>query len=420
MFAAFFSIGAAISAEETFQNPVLEKGGADPAVLTVNGTFYAYTTSADGCVLISTDLVHWNKGPQVLPEPLKRAWAPEVYYHPEDSKYYLYYTNRYKIGVAVGDKPDAMFTDLGFLAISGIDGHVFRDDDGRLYLYFTFTPSFTMFCIPLKSPTEAGGPVTKCFEISQDWEKKGFAINEGPQMLKHNGTYYLFYSGGDGQTVHYSIGYATAPGPLGPFIKFSGNPVIHGSEDIYGPGHGSFVRDRAGDWWHLYHQKTSAERGWQRFMCLDPLRIDDETGELMSIPTKGKPQPIPDTRVDRVWAPDVLPRGSYFSNSETVRITSATPDATIRYTLDGSEPSAESMVYKEPFEIRRSLIVTAKAYRNGMTESGLTRTQFVRTNWQLPPVPFTEFPSGDPPFRVNPTPNLVAPPRPPEKTTGTP
>ena len=44
-------------------------------------------------------------------------------------------------------------------------------------------------------------------------------------MLKHNGTYYLMYSGSGANGPEYAIGYATSESPLGPFTKFAGNPI---------------------------------------------------------------------------------------------------------------------------------------------------------------------------------------------------
>jgi len=398
-------------ANATYANPVLEGGGADPAVLYHEGTYYTYTTNSRGLVYISTDLVNWEAGPQVIPDHLQGAWAPEVYFHPEDGKFYMYYTNRYKIGVAVSDRPDAKFRDLGYIAIPGIDAHPFRDDDGHLYLYFTHTPAFTMYCIPMFSPTEPGGPVTKCFEISQDWEKHDHAINEGPWMMKLNGTYYLFYSGSNGQTVYYSIGYATAPTPIGPFTKFSGNPVIAHTESIYGPGHGSFTMDRSGQWWHLYHQKTDTGKGWQRFVCLDPLEINPDTGEMRSTPTKGESLKVPEFDSELVWCPEFRPRGSYFYETETVTLTSRTPDALIHYTLDGSEPSEDSLKYMDPIEVGESVTIKARAFMKGMESSSIAEMRFFRTNWKLPTPELTPAPSGNPPFRVWPSPVPKAPPK---------
>ena len=51
-------------------------------------------------------------------------------------------------------------------------------------------------------------------------------VTEGPFMLKHNGVYYLMYSGTGADSPNYGIGYAMANSPLGPFEKFSSNPIV--------------------------------------------------------------------------------------------------------------------------------------------------------------------------------------------------
>ena len=41
------------------------------------------------------------------------------------------------------------------------------------------------------------------------------------------------------------------------------------------------------------------------------------------------------------------------------------PDAEIRYTLDGSAPTAESALYEGPFAINRQQVIAAAAFRDG-------------------------------------------------------
>jgi len=387
---------------KTYTNPILSKdrrGGADPAVILHEDTYYYYSTNRGLNVFISKDLVNWTKGPQVLPDEFKGIWAPEVYGHREDGKFYMYYTKRYKIGVAVAERPDAMFKDLGLLVINAIDAHMFRDDDGRLYLYFTNTPTFTMYCVPMKSPTETGGPVTKCFEISEDWEKHSFPINEGPWMMKRDGVYYLLYSGSDAQSVHYAVGYATAPTPIGPFTKYGKNPVFQNLPTIYGPGHGSVARDRAGKLWHLYHQKTGTTKGWARDICLDPVSFDTQ-GVFGGTPTRGAPQPVPVCDPSLVWSPDIHPRGAIFNQQVKVSLTSHTEKAEIRYTLDGTEPDVSSPLYEAPFTLSRTTTVKARAFKEGMRASTVSGMKFVLTDQVLPDNPAPNADPGDPSFDV--------------------
>jgi beta-xylosidase len=79
---------------------------------------------------------------------------------------------------------------------------------------------------------------------------------EGPTAMLHNGTYYLLYSGG-GWRSKYSMGYATASRPLGPFTKPPGGPILFSTAAVLGPGGGdSPVVGPHGATWLLYHGRS--------------------------------------------------------------------------------------------------------------------------------------------------------------------
>ena len=61
----------------------------------------------------------------------------------------------------------------------------------------------------------------------------------------------------------------------------------------------------------------------------------------------------------------------YFEGWQTVTITSRTPHAVIHYTTDGSEPTPQSPIYKQPFQIDKSCNLKARAYREGWQPSPL-------------------------------------------------
>jgi hypothetical protein len=82
----------------------------------------------------------------------------------------------------------------------------------------------------------------------QSWENNPNSNqywNEGAVIHKHNGTYYLFFSSNCYCAANYAVGYATSTSPMGPFTKFSGNPILSNagvSAYVSGPGHHSIVR----------------------------------------------------------------------------------------------------------------------------------------------------------------------------------
>src|SRR5947208_1506081 len=56
------------------------------------------------------------------------------------------------------------------------------------------------------------------------------------------------------------------------------------------------------------------------------------------------------------------PPGGVFTNSLSLQLSSTTPGAQVRYTLDGTEPSADSPLYSAPITITNSLLVRAALF----------------------------------------------------------
>lgn len=279
--------------EATYTNPVIsEMGLADPTVIWYEGVYYMYPTGNNVSyhVYTSTDLVHWTKGPEVFRPGGKNVWAPDVFYNKADKKFYMYYTAAFRIGVAVADKPDGKFEDRGIILPGVIDAHLFQDDDGQYYLYCTDVGQ--LFVQPMESPLKPKGEKKLLMVPSQPWEWRSGRVNEGPWMIKHKKTYYLLYSGSGADSRFYGVGYATADNPMGPFTKYPGNPIIDGSENVYGPGHGTVTKDAQGNLWHVYHQKKGPDIAWDRFICIDPMWFDPND-VLHGQATRGTPQPAP-------------------------------------------------------------------------------------------------------------------------------
>jgi xylan 1,4-beta-xylosidase len=299
-------------AEETYSNPVLVEtitisrnspdnfsgvlGIGDPSVILHDGTYYLYPTGDNHGydVYISADLVNWSKGPRVFTSSKPGVWAPDVFYNPDDRKFYLYYTVNRQIGVAVADQPDGTFTDRRILVEGAIDAHMFQDEDGKYYLYYVTYPGFRIYAQPMESPTIKNDRPIEILSPSEPWEKRPYPLTEAPWMLKHKGTYYLLYSGGGADTQDYAIGYATSKNPMGPFTRYTGNPIMQKGDGIFGPGHASVTKDRKGNLWMVYHQQRDGSGGWDRIICIDHIWFDDR-GALHVKATRGVPQPLPVT-----------------------------------------------------------------------------------------------------------------------------
>ena len=80
-------------------------------------------------------------------------------------------------------------------------------------------------------------------------------------------------------------------------------------------------------------------------------------------------QDIVISSIASVAAPQFDPPPCLFYPSTNVTITCATSGATIRYTLDGTEPTENSAVYTGPIVITDNAVITAKAWRSGLSPS---------------------------------------------------
>jgi beta-xylosidase len=144
----------------------------------------------------------------------------------------------------------------------------------------------------MKDPlTKEGAPVAVIWP-TEEWEMRSGWVTEGPFMVKHNGIYYLMFSGSGADTPNYGIGYATSKSPMGPFTKYPGNPIVHRGGNIVGPGHHCVVTGPDGKLWMLYHQKWDDSISFHRFLALDPLWFD-ENGAMHARVSRDTPEPAP-------------------------------------------------------------------------------------------------------------------------------
>jgi hypothetical protein len=77
------------------------------------------------------------------------------------------------------------------------------------------------------------------------------------------------------------------------------------------------------------------------------------------------------------------PYASY-SGSVMVTITTATSGATIRYTLNGGDPTSSSAIYTGPLTLTSTSTLRAKAFKSGMTDSATSSAMYSVT--QRPPL----------------------------------
>jgi beta-xylosidase len=303
----FRGIAAGTGKGPVYRNPVLDApGAADPHVIRVGDTYHLYPTLSgrDYPVFTSTNLVDWERKPPCFTDPRGGLWAPDVFHNASgDGKFYLYYTvNRERgsglsakaIGVAVADHPLGPFQGAKDLVSPAIDAHVFRDTDGRLFLYYVdLARGFRIMAQPLADPVTRRGDAVEVIRPTEPWEKAHGHVTEGPFMIKRGAVYYLMYSGSGADGPDYAIGYATASSPTGPFNKHPGSPIAKRGDGILGPGHHCVVAGPRGrGLWMVYHQKEDDRVNWKRFVAIDPIWFD-EAGVLRTRLSRGTAQPAP-------------------------------------------------------------------------------------------------------------------------------
>jgi len=73
----------------------------------------------------------------------------------------------------------------------------------------------------------------------------------------------------------------------------------------------------------------------------------------------------------KVATPTFTPGSGNYVSTQTVTITCATAGATIRYTLDGSDPTESSSLYSTTIQISTQTTLKAKAWKTGLDESNV-------------------------------------------------
>lgn len=254
---------------------------ADPTIYVHNGQYYLTGTrgkpggAAGFSILESVDLKSWRtpdgaggeehmiltQGDQTF--GTKGFWAPQLF--KEGDTYYLTYTANEQTVLASSSSLTGPFRQEQVGPIDptekNIDSYVFKDDDGKFYLYhvrfdegnYLWVAEFDLATGRIKPET-----LTKCFDQTEAWEAtpayKSVPILEGPTVMKLNGKYYLFYSANHFENIDYSMGYAVADSPYGPWIKQKDSPILHRSiVGENGSGHGDFFEGLDGKLYYVYH-----------------------------------------------------------------------------------------------------------------------------------------------------------------------
>lgn len=253
------------------QTLVLPGDFPDPSVVRSGDTYWATATTSNWApafpLLESKDLIHWQLRGHVFTELPSWAdyyfWAPEI--SEDNGKFYLYYSAHKRDGnlcvaIASADKPEGPYTDHGPVMCQeagSIDAWPMRDNNGKLYLIWKEDGNSVKLPTPIwamemdEGRTKLIGEKKELFRNDAAWEGN---LVEGVSMIRNGEYFYAFYAGAGccGRACSYGIGVARAKNLLGPWEKFSGNPITATAEQWKCPGHGTPVT-KDGKFYFLYH-----------------------------------------------------------------------------------------------------------------------------------------------------------------------
>ena len=253
------------------QQLVMPGDHPDPSAVKIGNRYWASATTSNWGpaypLLSSTDLVNWKLEGHIFNRLPAWAdyyfWAPEITY--DNGKVYVYYSAHKKggnlcVGIASADKPEGPYTDHGPVIcqeVGSIDAFPVRDDNGKLYLVWKEDANSVgkptpIWAQPLNEErTALTGEKKELFRNTEAWEAN---LVEGVSMIRHGEYYYAFYAaaGCCGPACTYGTGVARSKSVLGPWEKYSKNPLITSTGKWTCPGHGTPV-EKDGRHYFLYH-----------------------------------------------------------------------------------------------------------------------------------------------------------------------
>jgi len=290
-------------ASATFANPLLPSG-ADPWVTSRDGYYYYMNTTGDNLTIWKTrditDLKQAEK--KIVWKPPSSGpyshdiWAPEL--HLLQGKWYIYFAadagdnDSHRVWVLENtstDPLDGTWEMKGKLSgpedLWAIDPSVF-ENRGKTYAIWSGWTGHAngvqkILIAELANPWTLGSKPVVISTPKYPWEKVGdltiknrvdsiphVDVNEGPEILQHNGKIILIYSASGCWTDYYELGLVTAKADSDLLDPLSWTktetPVFWQSPEnsVYGPGHNTFFKSPDGkEDWILYHANSGPGEG---------------------------------------------------------------------------------------------------------------------------------------------------------------
>lgn len=296
-----------LTESDTFMNPILPDG-ADPFLYEHEGS-YVYTQTTGSNVTIwrtdsPTELATAES--KVIWQPTKGErdiWAPEIHFL--NDRWYVYYAavmpgevhKMYVLESKTSD-PFSDYTERGVIEDSSgkwaIDGTVIENGDDLYYVWSGWEGDVNisqyLYIAEMSDPMTISSERIELSRPTYDWESLGAppSINEGPQILMKDDLIHIVYSASGSWTDFYQLGMLTAATDADLMDPTSwekqDEPVFASSEDVFGPGHASFVTSPDGNEdWIVYHAARAEGSGWTRNVRMQPFTWED------GVPVFGEP-----------------------------------------------------------------------------------------------------------------------------------
>ncbi|HET6384819.1 MAG TPA: glycoside hydrolase family 43 protein [Armatimonadota bacterium] len=312
----------------TFTNPILDHA-PDPWVIWRRGKYYMLcTTGRNLRIHESTSLTDIKDGKSVVvwrapaqgPNS-QQVWAPELHFI--HGHWYLYYCaddgrdadHRIFVLESATDDPLGAYIDRGKVADAtdqwAIDPTVLQLKNGADYLLWSgrdhWPADQSIYIARLSNPWTITGPRAALSRPTYPWERHGWPVNEGPEILQHHGRIFVVYSASGYTTPDYCLGLLThTSGDVMDPKTWTKSPVPVFQEydgpdgGVYGPGHCSFTRSPDGKQdWIVYHGRdTSANGGGDRSSRAQPFTWNPDGTPHFGHPIPdGEALPIPSGEV---------------------------------------------------------------------------------------------------------------------------
>ena len=117
--------------------------------------------------------------------------------------------------------------------------------------------------------------VAELYSRNKEVTPEGYV--EGPFMFKKNGKYYFMWSEGGWTGPDYSVAYAIADSPFGPFERL-GKILQQDPEVATGAGHHSVIQvPGTEEYYIVYHRRPLGDKeGNHRVTCIDRMTFDEQ------------------------------------------------------------------------------------------------------------------------------------------------